>query len=56
MVDGALYRRSLGHLASDKKRRGRDLVLSRFEALGKARVELVPAADVTRALGEVAPV
>ena len=55
-VDAAMYARSLGHFGSDKKRRGTDLVLSRFEALGRARVELVNARDMVRALTEVAPV
>ncbi len=56
MVDDDLYRRSLVHLSSDKKRRGGDLVLSRFEALGKAHVERVSIDAVTQALREVSPV
>lgn len=54
-VDDALYRRSLMHLSSDKKRRGAHLAMSQFEALGKARVEFVRTGDLTRALLEVAP-
>ena len=56
MVDAGLYRRSLAHLSADKKRRGRHLVLSRFEALGKAHVELVAADAMKQALLEVAPI
>ncbi|RYZ66589.1 MAG: 3-dehydroquinate synthase [Proteobacteria bacterium] len=53
-VEAPLYERSLAHLGTDKKRRGKELVLSRFSALGSAQVELVATSEVTRVLRDLA--
>lgn len=54
-VDAATYKRSLAHLGSDKKRRGKHLMLSKLDSIGRARVEPVAASEFARALLDVAP-